>query len=100
MENFRTLVSVPSLPDDVPKEVQLLDQAWLAHQTAEGARLELLWPEEQVTSAAVAEENARLRRRVQDLQTSLAGARLEVARLESALGEAERPAWRRTIRRS
>ncbi len=36
----------PSLPADVPPGVQLVDEAWLSAQTADGARLILLEPED------------------------------------------------------
>jgi hypothetical protein len=99
MENFRTRVSVASLPPDVPEQVHLLDEDWLHDQTAHGARLALIQPEGE-KSAADEEELEQLHGRIRSLEASLAGAQLEVEYLQRELSEAERPRWKKAFRPS
>ncbi len=62
-----------------------MGQEWLSRQTAEGARLHLISEEQE--------------RRLHDLQASLHSSQLQVTQLQYALMLAERPLWKKLLRR-
>ena len=96
MESFRTQVSVPSLPPDVPAEVHLFDQEWMADQRSQGARLELCAKGAEQTELSP-EEARHQEDRMRSLEASLAAAQLEIEYLQRELAEAGRPRWKRII---
>jgi len=89
-----------SLPPDVPAGVQLVDEAWLAAQTSEGARLILLEPEdfarrearlEQAERRLEAEQNANraVLAAVAELERRCAQSEKELEEARSQLQEAQ-----------
>lgn len=82
-----TPTPVASLPADVPEGVQLVDEAWLAAQTADGARLILLEPEEFARREARLEETER---RVEVEQRTNRALLATVAELEHRCAESEK----------
>lgn len=122
METLKRTGSAPRLPEGVPDEVRLLDRSWLAEQTAGGARLALFEPREfsrmradvqrpfstehsanQALLATVAElEHRRVERdkTIRSLDCQLRSLQAEASQLHRALDFAERPFWRKLLRRA
>jgi hypothetical protein len=127
MDDRKTDFPLDGLPAGVPSEVRLLDHNWLTDQRAVGARLTLLGPHEAekdadltVTRSLLEAERAeadRLRKRVEELEGELRLAhehdsenrsieaamralQFESWELQNALDRAQRPLWKKLLRRS
>ena len=101
MENFRTRVSVASLPPDVPEQVRLMDEGWLHEQTSNGAKLALIGPDGDGPPPALSSPDAeRYEQRLRELAFRLGAAQLEVDELKRNLELAEeRPLRKRLFSR-